>query len=117
MSNIFVFGSNRAGIHGAGSAKEALENHGAIWGRGEGLQGLSYGIPTKDSALHTLPLSEIAHHVAVFLKHAREHPQNVYNVVRIGTGLAGYSDHHIAPMFATAPENVVLPSGWRKEPE
>lgn len=39
---IFVFGSNLAGVHGAGSARAALEKHGAIYGRGVGLQGDSY---------------------------------------------------------------------------
>jgi hypothetical protein len=45
---IFVFGSNLAGRHGAGAALAALKDHGAIYGRGEGLQGQSYAIPTKD---------------------------------------------------------------------
>ena len=35
---IFVFGSNLAGRHGAGAAFAAKER-GAIYGRGEGLQG------------------------------------------------------------------------------
>jgi hypothetical protein len=45
---IFVFGSNPEGRHGAGSAKTAREKFGAIRGQGEGLQGNSYAIPTKD---------------------------------------------------------------------
>ena len=45
---IFVFGSNLAGRHGAGAALAALKDHGAIYGCGEGIQGQSYAIPTKD---------------------------------------------------------------------
>ena len=56
---IFVFGSNLAGRHGAGSAKEAVAKYGAIYGCGEGLQGESYGIPTKDKQLRILPLAVI----------------------------------------------------------
>ncbi len=34
---IFVFGSNLAGRHGAGAAKWALENRGAIYGQVVGM--------------------------------------------------------------------------------
>src|SRR5208282_3515667 len=36
---IFVFGSNAQGIHGAGSARYAVMFHGAILGQGSGFQG------------------------------------------------------------------------------
>ena len=47
-NTIFVFGSNPEGRHGAGSAKVAKEKFGAVYGIGEGLQGHSYALPTKD---------------------------------------------------------------------
>ena len=59
---IFVFGSNKAGRHGKGAAKYALENHGAIYGQGEGLQGNSYAIPTKDENLKPISLQGIDMH-------------------------------------------------------
>jgi hypothetical protein len=34
--------------------------------------------------------------------------------VRIGCGLAGYSDEQMAPLFDGATENVHLPFGWRE---
>lgn len=46
-NTIFVFGSNPEGRHGAGAAKIAREQFGAIYGQGEGLQGNAYAIPTK----------------------------------------------------------------------
>ena len=46
-NTIFVFGSNPEGRHGAGAAKIAREQFGAIYGRGEGLQGNAYALPTK----------------------------------------------------------------------
>lgn len=46
-NTIFVFGSNPEGRHGAGAAKVAREQFGAIYGQGEGLQGNAYALPTK----------------------------------------------------------------------
>lgn len=111
--DIFVFGSNLSGIHGAGAAKFARENHGAILGKGTGLQGNSYAIPTKDWQIKTLPLSNIKPFVDEFLVFASQHPEMRFNVTRIGCGLAGYTDKDIAPMFRGAPENCTLPEGWR----
>jgi hypothetical protein len=110
---IFVFGSNLAGRHGKGAALEAKQRHGAIYGQGVGLQGCSYGIPTKNRDLWTLPLAEIEFYVERFLEFAAEHPELNFNVTRIGCGLAGYQDKDIAPMFKGAPVNCVLPDGWR----
>lgn len=110
---IFVFGSNLAGRHGAGSALEALKNHGAIYGQGVGPQGRSYAIPTKNENLRTLSLAAIHKHVADFIIYAHQHPELRFQVVRIGCGLAGYKDHEIAPMFVAAPMNCELPVMWR----
>lgn len=109
---IFVFGSNLAGRHGAGAALHARFVHGARLGQGEGLQGQSYGIPTKDGSLKTLPLSKIQEHVNKFIEHARQNPKEEYHVTAIGTGLAGYSHRQIAPLFKKAPKNCRLPKEW-----
>lgn len=114
MTDIFVFGSNLAGRHGAGSALEAAKNHGAKRGVGSGMSGRSYAIPTKDEDLQTLPLDEIAKFVKVFIEYASRRSDLTFNVVKIGCGLAGYKESEIAPMFAGAPQNVNLPEGWRK---
>lgn len=111
---IFVFGSNRAGIHGGGAAKTAVQSYGAKWKKGEGLQGRSYGIPTKDDHIETLPLHHVAAHVATFVEFARSRPDLTFAVTRIGCGLAGFTDHEIAPLFTDAPPNCLLPEGWRK---
>lgn len=113
MTNIFVFGSNLAGVHGAGSAEAALKEHGAIWGVGIGLQGNSYAIPTKDEELQVLPLWKIAKYVEVFIHFAMLHPEMTFDVVKIGCGLAGFTEEQMKPLFAGAPTNVNLPEGWR----
>ena len=113
-ARIFVFGSNLAGVHGAGSAKAAYKLHGARKGVGEGRTGNAYAIPTKatwrDKAM---PLAEIVLYVKDFIGYATAHPELTFDVVRIGCGLAGYEDAQIAPMFIGAPDNVNLPFGWR----
>ena len=47
-NEIFVFGSNPEGRHGAGSAKIAKDKFGAIYGNGRGAQGKSYALVTKN---------------------------------------------------------------------
>lgn len=110
---IFVFGSNEAGRHGAGAALYAVQNHGAIYGVGFGMQGNSFGIPTKDKNIRTLPLEKIKEYVDKFIAYAKMHPDKHFQVTRIGCGLAGYTDSQIAPMFKGAPYNCHLPEGWR----
>lgn len=110
---IFVFGSNLAGRHGKGAALAAVKQHGAIYGQGQGLQGNSYGIPTKDWSLRTLELSLIDAYVNMFRRFAGDHPEMVFRVTPIGCGLAGYKPEQIAPMFAGTPPNVILPNEFR----
>lgn len=115
MTTIFVFGSNLAGRHGAGSALEAVTNHGAVYGRGWGAYGNSYAIPTKGFRLEVLPLEMIGHFVRAFVQFAKVHPDHMFNVVAIGCGLAGYKPSQIAPFFEDAPANVSLPDEFRFE--
>lgn len=114
MQQIFVFGSNLAGRHGKGAAKFALDNHGAIRGRGIGLQGNSYAIPTKDERLNVLPLVFIEYHVRNFVRFAAENPTMSFNVTPIGCGLAGYQPEQIAPFFEGSSWNVNLPECFVK---
>ena len=104
---VFVFGSNLAGIHGAGAAKIAYKKFGAVWGRGVGGPfGQCFAIPTKDNKIQTMPLSDIEAFVQAFVRFTQA--QNLYQiqrqwfVTRIGCGLAGYKDEQIAPMFKGA---------------
>jgi hypothetical protein len=106
---IFVFGSNLAGRHGRGAAKDAVDKYGAIYGQGAGLQGHSYAIPTKDERIQTLPLLVISNYVKQFLWFATVHPEMEFFVTKIGCGLAGYTPEQIAPFFRGAPKNCKLP--------
>ncbi len=108
-NEIYVFGSNLAGIHGRGSAYHARMHFGAVRGIGQGLQGHAYGIPTKDRKLKVLPLSEIEKHVQTFIDFAKAHPELSFIIVPVGCGLAGFYPHQIAPFFKDAPPNCSLP--------
>jgi hypothetical protein len=115
--NIFVFGSNLSGRHGKGAAKTAL-GWGAKWGQAAGLQGRTYGIPTKDASIkRTLTITEIKPFVDEFIEFAKNNPNLIFLVTEIGCGLAGYKPKDIAPLFMEAinVENIHLPEKfWHK---
>ena len=106
---IFVFGSNLSGIHGAGAAKAAFEDYGARWHVGFGPQGNSFAIPTKDWDIETLPLPTITVFVDLFKDYARLNDDFKFRLTAIGCGLAGYAPADIGPMFKGVTSNVVLP--------
>ena len=108
-NEIFVFCSNLQGMHGGGAAYIAYRKFGAIWGQGVGLQGQSYGIPTMQGGVDT-----IRPYVDEFIQFAKQHPELIFLVTRIGCGIAGFTDSQIAPLFASAHDvaNIVLPRNW-----
>ena len=106
---VFVFGSNLAGMHGGGAAYVAFKKFGAVMGCGVGLRGQSYAIPTMQGGVET-----IKPYVDVFITFASAHPELFFYVTRIGCGIAGFRDKEIAPLFAKAVglENVCLPKSF-----
>lgn len=108
---IFVFGSNRQGRHGAGAAKRAVQAWGAKPGQAKGRQGMAYAIVTKELRAEEPPVTllEIAEQVSAFLKYAADRRHERFLLTRIGGGLAGFDwPTQIRPMFDGRPENVVL---------
>ena len=110
-NEIFVFGSNLAGMHGGGAAFAAVRFFGAVMGQGVGLQGQSYAIPTMHGGVDV-----IKPYVDEFIAFAAEHQEYRFLVTRIGCGIAGFSVSEIAPLFAAALdlENVILPEDFVK---
>lgn len=114
MTKCFVFGSNEAGIHGAGAALTAYKKHGARYGSSYGHYGQSFAIPTKDKNIeYALPLETIQKYVDGFLVYAAGRKKLTFTVTRIGCGLAGLKDADIAPMFKDAPDNCEFDETWR----
>lgn len=108
---IFVFGSNLAGRHGKGAALTALNRYEAVLGQGCGLQGQSYGIPTKDEYLKTLPLDAIKPHIKTFVEFTKQTESFFFYLTPIGCGLAGYQPKDIAPLFKGV-EYCWIPDSW-----
>ena len=113
-NEIFVFGSNTAGRHGAGAALVAVEKFGAIYGKGWGLQGRSFAIPTKSHTINTLPLVTIKAYIVRFKAYVEMRPDIEFFLTSIGCGLAGYTNEAIAPMFQGIADNVSIPQQWEK---
>ena len=114
-NEIFVFGSNELGIHGAGAAKTAKQ-WGARYGQGIGLMGRTYGIPTveKLNPYTTLSLMTIKQHVDDFIQFANKNKNKIFLVTKIGCGLAGFKDYQIAPFFKNCMnmKNIHLPGSF-----
>ena len=110
---IFVFGSNEAGVHGAGSALDARIWHGAVYGVGIGRQGNSYGIPTKGMRLEILSPAAVKAHVDVFVAYAKKYPQAQFMVTAVGCGHAKFTHDAMAVMFTGAPDNCWFDTLWK----
>ena len=108
-NEIFVFGSNLAGWHGGGAARIARLHFGAVMGKGVGLQGQSYAIPTMQGGVET-----IRPYVEEFIIFAHQHPEKHFLVTPIGCGIAGFEAEDIAPLFEKAKEmkNISLPESF-----
>lgn len=111
-NEVFVFGSNLAGMHGGGAARAARLHFGAVMGQGVGMQGQSYAIPTMQGGVET-----IQPYVDEFVSYAKAHADRQFLVTPIGCGIAGFTPEEIAPLFRAAVEvkNISLPeSFWRQ---
>ena len=108
-NEIFVFGSNLAGMHGGGAARIACLHFGAVMGKGVGLQGQSYAIPTMQGGVET-----IRPYVNDFIDFAKHHPEMQFLVTPIGCGIAGFEAEDIAPLFEEAKQikNISLPESF-----
>ena len=101
---IFVFGSNLQGYHGGGAARLAMNQWGAVWGQGTGLQGQTYAIPTMQGGIGT-----IRPYIDQFIKFAQNDPERTFLVTEIGCGIAGFRPADIAPLFKNA---INIPNIW-----
>jgi hypothetical protein len=119
-NTIFVFGSNLEGRHGAGAAKIAREQFGAIYGQGEGLQGNAYALPTKDlrvkenRGFKSISPEQITESIKKLYEVARQNPDKQFKVAyrnTTKTSLSGYTGLEMIEMFNQAgkiPPNIVF---------
>jgi hypothetical protein len=114
---IFCFGANERGAHGSGSAAAAHANYGAKMRVGNGLTGQSYGIPTcayNDTCPKITPLTEekVEQYVAEFVAYAKAHPELLFMMTKIGTGVGNFPAEFICKLLSDAPRNVDMPLDW-----
>lgn len=123
-NTIFVFGSNPEGRHGLGAAKIAKEQFGAIYGQGEGLQGNSYALPTKDlrikdnNSLKSIDEQTIINSIKKLYEVARQNKDKNFKIAYRNTykkSLNGYTGLEMIDMFNKAgkiPNNIIFSEEW-----
>lgn len=123
-NTIFVFGSNLEGRHGAGAAKIAKEQFGAIYGQEEGLQGNSYALPTKDLRIKenngkkSIPKDAIIKSIKKLYTVAEQNPNKQFKIAYRNTtteSLNGYTGLEMIDMFLEAgsiPNNIIFSKEW-----
>lgn len=127
-NEIFVFGSNTAGIHGRGAAKQAVEHFGAQRRIGEGLTGQCYALPTLDAHsgeerfLTQRTEVELIESIRLFYQCCADNPEKTFLLTKVGCGLAGYTEEYMKYLFSAPvlflcapgpPSNIVWPEGWQ----
>lgn len=142
-NQVFVFGSNIFGFHGAGSAGFAsfgiAGNHwrefeydkkpdgwkgkwnikGVGEGYQEGMEGKSYALPTvtKAGAKRSLSLAQIQLNISKLYDFARQHPELEFLVAQENKiGLNGYRPEEMGQAFRATeiPDNVVFEEEFAK---
>jgi len=108
----FVFGSNLAGHHAGGAARYAKEHFGAEDGVGEGLTGQCYAFPTLGKKLEQRNNEQLVMSARKLWKVARQNPDKVFLLTKVGCGIASYSEESMAMLFRGAPENIIKPKNW-----
>lgn len=118
-NQVFVFGANPEGKHGGGTALLAVRHHGAIYGKGRGLMGQSYGIVTTDLRIKGRPnvdKSDIIDEIVEFYSFCETKPYKEFLIAYTGGNdmlLSGFTPKEIADMFYDAsngniPNNVIF---------
>ena len=139
-NEVFVFGSNPEGRHGAGAAKIA-QKFGAKYGTGRGLMGQSYGLVTKNlkagftekntgityqnEGFRSVSPEQIRDNIKELYECARKHPEKDFLVVYKydtwpnGTpkkSLNGYTSKETIDMFIDGqdvPDNIVFHKSFK----
>ncbi len=123
-NTIFVFGSNPEGRHGKGAALIAKEQFDAIYGKGEGLQGNAYALPTKDlkikenNGYKSIKSEQIIKSIKKLYEIAKENPNKLFKIAYRNTNkysLNGYTGYEMIDMFNKAgdiPNNIIPSKEW-----
>lgn len=133
-NNVFVFGSNPEGRHGAGAAKAAMQ-FGAKYGVGRGHRGNTYALPTKNlkrnyfevdtgivygkTGEKSISREQIIANIADMYVFARDNTHLTFFVsyMRVANLLNGYSSLEMIEMFTqghNVPDNIRFHNSFRE---
>lgn len=112
-TQIFVFGSNMAGSHGGGAARQAWMMFGAEQGVGEGVTGKCYAFPTLTENFEQCSNTQLKASRLKFYQYANAHPELEFLLTKVGCGIAGFNEDSMKKLFKNAPKNVIKPEDWR----
>lgn len=110
---LFVFGSNFAGKHLGGAAKQAYEQFGAEMGVGEGITGRCYAFPTLDEKFEQFTFEELEIFRDRLYRVCNNITHNKFLLTAVGTGIAGYSVDVMKKLFSNHPFNLILPEEFK----
>lgn len=106
-NQVFVFGSNLAGKHFGGAARQAEEQFGAEMGIGEGLTGQCYAFPTLTKEFKQRDHIALQVSVDKLRNCAIDNPEKEFLLTKVGTGIAGYNESYIDTLFQNLPKNII----------
>lgn len=112
-NQVFIFGSNMAGKHYGGAAKQAADQFGAQYGVGEGLTGQCYAFPTLTADFKKVSNTQLHASRLRLYETANAHPETEFLLTKVGCGIAGFTESKMRRLFVNAPSNVVKPEDWR----
>ena len=119
-NEVFLYGANQEGRHGAGAAKQALK-FGAKYGV-NGYCGNTYGLITTDLNVPqrpSIPMSLLQDEVDKFIQFAKDNTHLTFLVTEVGCGLAGFTVEQVAPLFKpvllNSITNIRLPKRFVRE--
>jgi hypothetical protein len=109
-SNILlVYPTNSTGEYRRGIAFHAVQSYAAKLGVVNAYDGWSYAIETKDKDGNALDLRTMKRNIDILISKAIKDNQYIFKVPSFHL----YKTEDIAPMFALAPKNMVLPRKYK----
>lgn len=127
-NEIFVFGSNPEGRHGAGTAKIAKEKFGAVYGVGRGLTSQCWALPTKNlkpnfyekasgityekDGFKSISKEQIISNIKDLYDYAEKNQDKIFYIAYTyeGFNLNGYTGDEMFEMFTyhNIPNNIIF---------
>ena len=111
-NEVIIFGSNLAGAHAGGAARQAHKDFGAEWGVFEGMIGKTYAFPTLDSDYNKLTVDQLESSRDRLYETANQNPDKTFLLTKVGCGIAGFEESEMRALFRYPPSNITLPEDW-----